>query len=325
MRGLRGATLVALLLTGIVWLAWRSGERPPVDEVALARDELGILLESRRIGVGDVTLHVVSAGPEDGPPVLLLHGFPEFWFSWKRQIAALAGAGFHAIAPDLRGYNRSDKPDDLALYAPHHYASDALGLLDALGIEKTFLAGHDVGGGIAWRLVLLHPERVRKAVIFNVAHPFAWSEAPPGDDPHSISWFRTFFRLPWLPELVGRSGDWWLLSRNLRATSRPGTFDPATLDAYKTAWSRDNAFSTMLNVYRAPREQIPESKARPTLPVRVVWGEQDAFIPLAGAAFTARYLASPDDLVRVPDASHWILLEEPELTSREMIDFFREP
>jgi pimeloyl-ACP methyl ester carboxylesterase len=236
-------------------------------------------------------------------------------------MAALARAGFRAMAPDLRGYNRSDKPADPALYTSDHFVGDVLGLLDAVGAESAFIAGHDVGGGVAWRLVLLHPERVRGAVIFNAAHPLTWERTRPEDDADTISWFRSFFRLPLLPELVARSGDWWLLSRNLRGTSRLGTFEDPTLDVYKAAWSRDNAISTMIHVYRATSDTISEEHAEATVPVRVVWGRNDAFFPPAAATLTAN-LVGPEAFVEVPEASHWILLEEPDLTGREMVDFF---
>ncbi len=323
-RFARRSIVVGILLGFLIFLAWRSGDRPAVDEIALAQAALGIELESHRIDTGEITLHVVMAGPKDGPPVLLLHGFPEFWYSWRNQIAALARAGFRAMAPDLRGYNRSDKPSDSEQYRQSVYAGDALALLDQQGYETTFLAGHDVGGGVAWRLVLLHPERVRKAVIFNAAHPFAGSQARPEDHEETISWFRTFFRMPWLPELVSRSGDWWLLARNLRRTSNPGSFDDAEMDVYKAAWSRDNAISTMIHSYRASRSMIPEAKGQPTIPVRVVWGANDAFFNPAAVAFTRDRVGS-GAFVEVPDASHWVLLDEPELTSREMIAFFGPP
>ncbi len=321
MRALRRLAIVLFVGAVLVGLAWVSGERDAVDEVALAEAELGIDLTSRRIDVGDIALHVVSAGPADGPPVVLLHGFPEFWYSWRHQLAALAGAGFHVLAPDLRGYNRSDKPRDAALYGQRHYVGDVLGLLDTLGYEDAFIAGHDVGGGVAWRLVLLHPGRVRRAVIFNARHPSMWSRPRPEDDGETITWFRSFFKLPWLPELVARSGDWWLLSRNLRATSRPGTFDDAALDLYKAAWSRDNAISTMIHAYRAEIIEVPEDRSEVKVPVRVVWGANDAFNPPAAAAIMREYVGL-DAFVELPDASHWILLEEPERTSREMIEFF---
>lgn len=323
MRALRVLALVALVIAVAAGLAWRSGHRAPFDEVALAERRLGIPLDSRRIDTGEVTLHAVFAGPADGPPVVLLHGFPEFWFSWHRQMAALAAAGFRVVAPDQRGANRSDRPPDRSRYAGQHLRADLLGLLDALGWEDAYFGGHDVGGGVLWRLVYLNPERVRAAVIFNAGHPGMWSEVSPDDDPDSISWYRSFFRLPFLPELVGRSGGWWLLSRNLRATSRPGTFDDAELAIYQAAWARDNAISSMINSYRSEWSELGELPAVPPVPVRLVWGEHDAFQPLAAARLSERHL-EPGAVLYVPEAGHWILLEEPELTSRAMIEFFRE-
>jgi pimeloyl-ACP methyl ester carboxylesterase len=323
MRALRLLALVALLVVVAGGLAWRSGNRPPFDEVALAERRLGIPLESRRIATGEVTLHAVFAGPEDGPPVVLLHGFPEFWFSWHRQMAALAAAGFRVVAPDQRGANRSDRPRDRSRYGGQHLGADVLGLLDALGWEDAYFAGHDVGGGVLWRLVYASPERVRAAVLFNVGHPAMWSEANPGDDSDSISWYRSFFRLPFLPELVGRSGDWWLLGRNLRATSRPGTFDDAELAIYKAAWARDNAISSMINTYRSEWSELRDLPSVTPVPVRLVWGEQDAFQPLEAARLSERHL-EPGAVLYVPEAGHWILLEAPELTSRVMSEFFQE-
>ena len=323
MRALRILAVIVLLVLVTGALAWRSGSRPPFDEVALAERRLGIALESRRIDTGEVTLHAVLAGPEDGPPVVLLHGFPEFWFSWHRQVGALAAAGFRVVAPDQRGANRSDKPGDRTRYAGQHLRADVLGLLDALGWESACFGGHDVGGGVLWRLVYRNPERVRRAVIFNVGHPRMWAEANPDDDPDSISWFRSFFRLPFLPELVARSGDWWLLGRNLRQTSRPGTFDDEELAVYKAAWARDNAISSMINTYRAEWSELTDLPPVTPVPVRLVWGEKDAFQPLAAARLSERYL-EPGAVRYVPEASHWILMEEPELTSRAMIEFFRE-
>ncbi len=323
MRGIRGLAVVAGVGIALVAIAWSSGSRPEVDELAHARRLTGAELESRRIEVGDVALHVVLAGPEGGEPVLLLHGFPEFWFSWHRQLAALAEAGFRVAAPDLRGYNRSDKPADPDRYGSHHHVRDVLGLLEALGWSTVNVAGHDVGGGVTWRLVFEHPERLRRAVVFNAAHPMGWDAARPQDDPDSISWFRSFFQLPFLPELVARSGDWWLLGRNLRQTSRAGTFADGTLDLYKASWARDNAISTMIHGYRAEFREIrgvPED-GRPAVPVRLVWGEQDAFIPLEGGRLSAERL-DPGATLFVPEASHWILHEEPELTSRVLIEFF---
>jgi pimeloyl-ACP methyl ester carboxylesterase len=322
---LRWSVAIAIVLAGLLWAAWRSGDRPPIDEVAVAEARLGIDLESRQIETGTARLHVVFAGPELGEPVLLLHGFPELWYSWHGVMGVLAERGYRVIAPDLRGYNRSEKPPGRDAYSGARYTEDVLGLLDALGIERVLLAGHDVGAGVAWRLVFAHPDRVRRAFILSSPHPMAWERANPSDDSESISWFRSFFRIPFLPELATRAGGWWLLSRNLRRTSRPGTFEGETLAVFQAAWARDNAISTMINVYRSGWEEVPlPADGKPSVPVRFVSGAHDAFVPEAAVDVTAEFLPA-GEAFELPELSHWLLLEDPGQITALMLAFFEEP
>ena len=162
-------------------------------------------------------------------------------------------------------------------------------------------------------------------MVFNVSHPLAWAAAPPDEDPEAVSWWRAVFRWPVVPELISRAGDWWLPTYYLRATSRPGTFDDVVLDVYKSAWARGGAITTMIHGFRAPDAPLAGMTAdgRPPLPVRVVWGERDAFVPRKGATLTEAYLP-PGEVRYWPDASHWLLLEEPERVADEMIAFFGE-
>src|ERR1700681_4161265 len=120
---------------------------------------------------GDVRLHAVAAGPKDGPVVVLLHGFPEFWYGWHRQIETLAATGFRVIVPDQRGYNLSSKPSSVAAYSLTELVSDVIAIADQLGQEKIFLAGHDWGAAVAWSAAQLHPQRIAKLVVVNVPHP----------------------------------------------------------------------------------------------------------------------------------------------------------
>lgn len=316
------AAIVAgfVLLLGLLWL---SGSRSPIDEVALAEEELGIDLESQRVDVGAISLHVVFAGPKDGAPAVLLHGFPELWYIWRHQMAALARAGFRVAAPDLRGYNRSDKPSGAENYTQADYAADVVGLLDAMGWEKVHLAAHDVGAGVAWRLIFEQPERLHRAMVFNVGHPNAWASARPEDDAQTISWFRQAFQLPVLPELLFRSFDWWLPSYYLRNTAVRPIFDGQDMEVLKSAWARENAIATMINSYRAPWPGAPKGLTEdgaPAMPVRLLYGNHDAFIPRASAELTQRYLAH--GAVEYWDASHWMLNEQPAATSQRIIEFF---
>lgn len=326
-RVLRSFGIVVLLLAGLAAWGWRSGDEAPIDVVAEARAALGIPLESALIESNGIRLHVVQAGPAQGPPVVLLHGFPEFWWTWHAQIAALAQAGFRVIAPDQRGFGRSDKPPRIEDYRMQERSADIVGLLDALGHEKVYLAGHDFGGFVGWDLAIHHPERLRKFVVFNVAHPEVYRSPPPKvPGRETTNWFRTFFQLPWLPELVARSGNWYLLSRNLVGTSRPGTFAESALGYYRAAWAYENAIHTMIHWYRAGFRFPKTSAANPRVHVQtlVVWGELDSF---NDASLAEPSLAFCDDgeIALYGDAGHWLLHEKPAETSQLLIEFFGAP
>lgn len=310
--------MVVLLL---ILLGSMSGNQPKRDAVAAARQELGIDLESRRVDLGKVTLHVVLAGPKDGPPVVLLHGYPEFWYAWYRQMGRLAQAGFRVIVPDQRGYNLSDKPQSIEDYRVDVLASDIAGLIETLGYDKAFVAAHDWGGGVAWQLAIRHPGRVRKMVIFDTPHPQASSDGPSKEK--KVDWFRTYFQIPWLPEWSGRLANWRLLSNALRNSSKPGTFPEEKMDLYRSAWDNDGAMTTMVDWYRAAyRFPLPiEGKARVSVRTLIVVAPNDAFIPGDLTRASLKYL---DDgrLLELKEGTHWVLQEDPVGTSQILIDFF---
>jgi pimeloyl-ACP methyl ester carboxylesterase len=320
----RTFVVLVVLLAGAGLLGHRSGNQPPRDAVAAAERELGIELRSRRIAVGEVTLHVVEAGPETGPPVVLLHGFPEFWYAWRGPLAHLAAAGFRAIAPDQRGYNASDKPPGVESYRIDRLADDIADLVGALGYEDVHLAAHDWGGGVAWHLAIHHPERVRKLVMIDTPHPFAGRGFRPEEE--SVSWYRTFFQIPWLPEYVGRLGNWRMLSGALRDTSRPDTFPDEALDLYRSAWDRDGAFSTMVSWYRAAFRYPPDTDIDPNVrvPTLLVLAPDDAFIP---SDLTRRSLPYMENgrLLELEQGTHWVIQEDPERIGSILAEFFSAP
>ncbi len=312
------------LLVAVLGIGLLSGRHDPIDVVGATARRDGIELDSQLIPTNGIRLHVVQAGPKDGPPVVLLHGYPEFWWGWNQQIAPLARAGFRVIVPDQRGYNGSDKPAGIEAYRVETLVEDIVGLIQHLGYEKVDLAGHDWGGAIAWYLVIEHPEHFRKLVMFNSGHPLAWVDARQGAaKEQTINWFRTFFQLPVIPEGTARLGDWWLLTKNLRDTSRPGTFPDDDMAYYKYAWDRDGAMGSMVNWYRAsfryPHHVTGDGMVR--VPTRIVWGMQDRFFESRMAGLSVAHCAG-GTLVEVPNAGHWLLHEEPALTSRQMIEFF---
>ena len=197
---------------------------------------------------------------------MLLHGFPEFWYGWRRQIEPLAAAGFRVIVPDQRGYNLSSKPAGVAAYGLTELVSDVIAIADQLGQEKIFLAGHDWGAAVAWSAALLHPQRVAKLAVLNVPHPSVMRKFL-STRPRQIlrSWYMSFFQLPWLPEALFSAFNFRAGSRSLLRSSRPGTFTAEDLDQYRSAWSQPAALTAMINWYRAlfrTRSKFPDKSVR---------------------------------------------------------------
>jgi epoxide hydrolase 4 len=273
---------------------------------------------------GNVSLHAIAVGPHDGPVVVLLHGFPEFWYGWHRQIEPLAAAGFRVIAPDQRGYNLSSKLTGVAVYALTELVSDVIAIADQLRQEKIFLAGHDWGAAVAWSAALLHPQRIAKLVVLNVPHPSVMRKFL-STRPRQLlrSWYMFFFQLPWLPEALFSAFNYRIGARSLLGSSRPGTFSAADLTQYRAAWSQPGALTTMINWYRALfrfRTKFPDRTVH--VPTRILWGERDAFLLAEMAQESLRYCASVE-LFTFANASHWLQHEEPARVSELLIDFFR--
>ena len=224
--------------------------------------------------VGDVRLHYVEAG--DGPLVVLLHGFPEFWYGWRLQIAPLAAAGFRVVAPDLRGYNLSSKPDGVAAYSAGKLAADVRGLIQERGAESALVVGHDWGGTAAWTLAMNHPEVVDRLAILNAAHPRKLNEGLRHPSQLRRSWYFFYFQLPDLPEHHVRANDWEFFQDFLR-DAQPA-YTPEEMERYIEAWSQPGAATAMINYYRfAVRHSSGE--IRPiTAPTLVIWGERDRYL-----------------------------------------------
>ena len=272
---------------------------------------------------GSVRLNAISAGPKDGPVVVLLHGFPEFWYGWRRQIEPLAAAGFRVIVPDQRGYNLSSKPSGVAAYALTELVSDVTAIADQLGQQRVFLAGHDWGAAVAWSAALLHPNRIAKLVVLNVPHPSVMRKFL-STRPRQLlrSWYMFFFQLPWLPEAVFSAFDFLIGARALLRSSRPGTFSAEDLAQYRAAWSQPRAITSMINWYRAlfrTRLKFPDKTVR--VPTRILWGERDAFLRAEISRESLRYCTNAE-LFTFSNATHWLQHEQPTQVSEHLIDFF---
>jgi pimeloyl-ACP methyl ester carboxylesterase len=267
-------------------------------------------------------LNAVTAGPEDGPAVVLLHGFPEFWYGWRKQITPLAEAGFRVIVPDQRGYNQSSKPSAVRDYSLRELTADVIAIADRIGREKILLAGHDWGAAVAWNAVMRYPGRIEKLAVLNVSHPAVMLRFLKTNPRQMLrSWYLPFFQIPRLPELLfSRDG-----TRTLLRTSRPGTFSPEDLDRYREAWSQPGALTAMINWYRALLREMPDraaAESRVSVPTRILWGARDRFLMSAMAAESLKY-CDHGELFEFPEATHWVQHEEPERVNRLLIEFFR--
>jgi epoxide hydrolase 4 len=281
-------------------------------------------LEHHTVATNGIHLHVVQAGPPDGPLVILLHGFPEFWYGWQRQITDLAARGFRVWAPDQRGYNLSDRPQAIGAYRLNTLAQDIVGLIDAAGREKAYVAGHDWGAEVAWWLALEHADRLHRVAMLNVPHPTVMRQHVFSSlSQLRKSWYIFFFQLSWLPEAAIRRDDWSAGARALRGSSRRGTFTDADLAEYRRAWSQPGALTGMLNWYRAIARRPPPRLTDPYvhIPTLVIWGAQDMALDVMMASASVNY-CEQGRLVLIPDATHWVQHEEPERVSALLAEHF---
>jgi pimeloyl-ACP methyl ester carboxylesterase len=293
-----------------------------VDET-LRRVELA----HRYADLGDVQLHYVEAG--EGSLVLLLHGFPQFWYQWRHQIPALVEAGFRVVAPDMRGYNLSDKPHGVRAYRVELLARDVERLILACGEQTAVVVGHDWGAIAAWIAAMRHPERVEKLAILNVPHPARSLDGLLSPMQLLRSSYMFFFQIPRLPEEVIRAGDFGLLRSVFRSDPvQPEALTAEDIERYIEAIAQPGVLTASLNYYRALLRNPREMRAllqRVEAPVLVIWGEKDRFL--------SRRLAEPPrlwvpNLVRVkrlPDASHWVAEDRPLEVNTLLLDFLLSP
>lgn len=272
--------------------------------------------------INGVALHIVEAREPGRPLLILLHGFPEFWWAWRKQITPLAEAGYHVVVPDMRGYNTSGKPEGIPAYAPDILAADVVALSEAFGQRRFRLVGHDWGAVIAWWVAARHPERLERLVVMDGPHPATWTRQALKHPTQALrSTYVGFFQLPWVPEAVLGSFGFAGLKAMMRGTARAGTFEPGALERYARAWSRPGALTAMLHYYRALRERpTGGTPARITPPTLILWGSEDSALErhLAEAGLA---LCEEGRLVVLEGASHWLHLEQPERVKAELLGF----
>ena len=297
--------------------------RPP--EVESPERAVGAELTDGFVEVDEgVRLHYVESG--SGPLVVLLHGHPEFWYSWRHQIPALVRAGHRVVAVDMRGYNTSDKPKGIDAYLLPTLARDIERLIRGLGAERAVVVGHDWGGGVAWELAAHHPEVVERLVAINSPHPERFLSGLRSVGQLRKSWYMAAYQLPTLPEAWFRSRDFSILREALRDGAGPNSFTSADIERYVDAASRPGALTAQINYYRAlPRLMLrePNRTRKIDVPVLVVWGDRDRYMSVEMAE-PDRALVPNLRVERLPDASHWPHLDEPERVNELILEFVRE-
>jgi pimeloyl-ACP methyl ester carboxylesterase len=277
------------------------------------------------VTVNGIRMHYVTAG--SGPLLLLLHGFPEFWYGWRRQIPALA-EHFTVVAPDQRGYNETDKP--AWGYEVDVLVADALALIDALGHERAIVVGHDWGGAVAWATAIAHPHRVERLAILNMPHPQVFADhLRSNPSQQRRSWYAGFFQLPGLPELALKANDYAAIEQMFRGTTPPGTFSDEEIAAYKDAASKPGALTAMLNWYRTvgrrgARGLFAGPERRCEVPTMVIWGENDIALGAEMVDDLPKYVT---DLTvhRLPGVSHWVQHQAADQVNRHLLEFLARP
>ena len=275
--------------------------------------------------VNGVSLHVVEAGREGDPLLILLHGFPEFWWAWRKQITPLAEAGYHVVVPDQRGYNTSDRPQAVSDYHLDTLASDVVALAGAYGADRFDLVGHDWGAVIGWWVAATYPERLKRVVLMDGPHPDVWGRQALKHPTQALkSTYVAFFQLPWVPEATLGSFDFAGLKAMIQGSAKKDTFEPGALERYAEAWGHEGSITGMLNYYRALRErEVGGDPARLTSPTLILWAGEDVFLE-RHVAEAGLALCDRGTLEFVEDASHWLHIEQPDRINARIIAWLGE-
>lgn len=272
--------------------------------------------------IGGVKLHYAKAG--DGEKlVLLLHGFPEFWYSWRHQLATLSDE-YTVVAPDLRGYNWSDKPPRVADYKIEKIVDDCLGLIRHFGYEKAAIVGHDWGAAAAWSLAENYPESVSKLVCMQVPPPSVWKKNLSLRQ-FAASWYMLFFQIPRLPEWIMSRNNFALVEQSLRNLSAdPFFFSDDEVAKYKESWREPGALTAAVNYYRANVFEMFFNRSEPVkikVPTLFIYGEKDAAVLPETVRNIKEAIDAHYEEVRITAGGHWVQQEAAEAVNDLLREF----
>ncbi len=278
-----------------------------------------------------IRLHYVECGAGDDL-VILLHGFPECWYSWRHQLPVL-GERYHVVAPDMRGYNLSDKPVGKEHYRIELLVQDVVNLVRYFGKEKAAIVAHDWGAGVAWAVAQRHPEIVSRLVAMQVPPPAAW-RANFTFRQLRHSWYMFFFQLPRLPEWWASANDFARMDEMYRRTAvRAGAFSEEDIAAYKQAMRQPRALTSAINYYRANvfrslvrggAETPKDADGRIRVPTLFIYGEHDMAIVPATVRDLGRFIDAPYRELRIPDSGHWVQNEAVDEVNNALLEFLSE-
>ena len=274
------------------------------------------------IKTNGINLHYVSQG--EGKLMLMLHGFPEFWYSWRHQITEFA-RDYHVVAIDMRGYNDSDKPKAVSAYKMSELLADVEGVISNLGYEDCILVAHDWGGAIAWNFAYEYPAMVEKLIVMNLPHPAKFIDGLKTWQQLRKSWYIFWFQLPLLPELIFKANNYRAIASALMNTaSDKSTFSPEDLAAYRDAAAKSGALTAMINYYRAnfklARDRSVNNWGVLNISTLMIWGEKDVYLGKELTYGTDVYV-SDLKIKYIPNCSHWVQQEQPKLVNQYMRSF----
>lgn len=275
------------------------------------------------IQTNGIKLHVALSGPKDGELAVLLHGFPDFWFGWRKQIKALADAGYRVVVPDQRGYNKSQKPDGIRFYALDHLKNDVAGLIQYFERKHAVIIGHDWGGTVGWHLADKHPHMVSHLIVINIPHTAVFPKVMITKPSQLLkSSYVLFFQLPKIPEKILGSRNFQNLAQGLNYISPKSTFTKDELVEYKNAWAEPKALTKMLNWYRALPISISsiETSDKIKVPVKIIWGTKDQFLSERLAEESLNFIER-GSITWIEKARHWVQLEQPDFVNDQILQF----
>ena len=262
-----------------------------------------------------VTLHVMVGGAPEDTLIVFLHGFPEYWVSFKSIGAQFAQSGYRVLLPDMRGYNLSDKPKQIAEYTSQKVAEDIVALIDHEKKEKAIVVGHDWGAQITWTLACNYSERIEKVAVLNVAHPVVFQKTLRSNFTQlRNSWYMFAFQIPWLAEMVFSAFNFSQFAKAIQNSleNESAKQDGPGSEHYVNAWNQKGAFTGMLSYYRAAvKARDYHFKSPIEVPVLIIWGDKDTVL-LRQMAEESLSFCTNGRVEHIPEAGHFVQHDAPE-------------